>query len=731
MEKTGRACYDGLVKLEEIPSRYNPKEYEEEIYRLWELSGFFNPDSLPGAESRSAFTIMMAPPNITGHIHVGHALENVMSDVLIRHKRMEGYKTLFLPGKDHAGIAGQFAVERELKKEGKTRQSLGREEFLKRVWEYMRGIGSIIDQELKRLGLSIDWSRARFTMDEAYQHAVEKVFIHYHEKGYIYRGKRVVNWCPRCRTTISDLEVNYTQEIGKLYSIAYGPLTVATTRPETKIGDTALAVHPTDERYKEYVGKNIAIQSPDPSIAAARAPRTKEYLLPVVTDEAVDPQFGTGIIKVTPAHDATDFEIAERHSGIQTIEIISEDGRMTSAAGVRYAGLTVSEAREKIVADLETLGLMKKIEDFGHSRAYCDRCESIIEPLLSNQWFLSMKKLAAKAESAIKKNKVKFVPESRKDLVLQWALHIKDWNISRQLWWGHRIPAWQCSCKPEPNWHIGLAPPEAPCKKCKADWEQTTDVLDTWFSSALWPFVTLHWPDKTNDLGNFYPASVISSARDILYLWIFRMLFSGLEFMNEVPFKTIFVHSTILDAKGRKMSKSKGNVVDPMKLVDQYGIDAVRFGLVWQAMSTQDIHWAEDSLRAGKKFLNKVWNSGRFTLSKIGTEPRIPKRPRATLPHTRAILAAWEEASVKTRESINAFEFGTALHTLYDFYWHEFCDVFLEEVKKDSSHETQSALFFVFASSLKLMHPFIPFITEKLWELLPIENKKLLLVEKL
>lgn len=719
------------MKLEDLPKSYEPKEHEEEIYRRWERSGLFNPDALPGAESREPFSIVMAPPNITGHIHVGHALENVISDIIIRRKRMEGYKPLFLPGKDHAGIAGQYAVEKELKKEGKTRHTLGREQFLERVWEYMREIGSNIDQELKQLGISVDWSRQRFTMDEAYQHAVEAVFIHYHKKGYIYRGHRVVNWCARCSTTLSDLEVIYQEKEGKLYYIPYGPVTVATTRPETRLGDTALAVNPHDARYKNLIGTELTIESVDASVKPGKAPRKITLTLPVVGDEAADPQFGTGIIKVTPAHDTADYEIFVRHPEIKIKKIIGTDGRMTEEAGIRYAGMKVTEAREAIVEDLQKLGLIEKIETFTHSVAKCERCETVIEPLLSDQWFLKMDELAKKARQAIVKNKITFVPPKRKEIMLDWIDNIRDWNISRQLWWGHRIPAWYCACADDTQWHVGLKAPTALCKKCKKPWQQTTDVLDTWFSSCLWPFASLHWPEETDDLKTFYPTALISSAREIFFLWIFRMIFSGIEFMGDVPFKTVFTHATILDKQGKKMSKSKGNVVDPMKLVETYGIDATRFGLVWQAMGTQDIHWSEDALRAGKKFLNKIWNSGRFILTQIGTTPRAQKRPRATLPHTKKILASLDEVSLRVKKDIDEFDFGDALHTLYDFYWHEFCDIFLEEAKKDASPETKQTLFYVFASSLKLLNPFIPFVTEHLWELLPLKNKRLLLGEEL
>lgn len=720
------------MKLEDLPKSYEPKEHEEEIYRLWELSGFFNPDMLPDTEKRKPFSIVMAPPNVTGHIHVGHALENVISDILIRRKRMQGYKPLFLPGKDHAGIAGQAVVEKELKKEGKSRHILGREKFLERVWEWMREYGSNIDQELKRLGLSVDWSRARFTMDEEYQRAVEKVFIHYYEKGYIYRGKRIVSWCPGCRSNISDLEVEYKEEPGKLYYIHYGPLLVATTRPETKLGDTALAVNPNDERYKHLIGTEIEIETVDDSISPLRSPRKKKMQMKVIADDAVEASFGTGVLKVTPAHDPADYDIYTRHPDIGFIEVIDEAARMRKEAGERYVGLTTKEARERIVADLQEIKLIEKIEDMTHSVGVCERCGTVIEPLLSDQWFVNMKQLAESVTRAIKKNKITFIPPQRKDIMLDWVANVRDWNISRQLWWGHRIPAWHCACKENMEWYVGYKAPLETCKRCKKDWEQTADVLDTWFSSGLWPFAALHWPEEENpDLKEFYPISIMNHGRDIFFLWVFRMMFSGIEFMKDVPFKTVYTHATILDKQGKKMSKSKGNVVDPMKLIDIYGIDATRFGLIWQAMSTQDIQWSEDALRAGKKFLNKVWNSGRFTLTQIGPIERSLKKPKTTLPHTKKIMESLDVTTRQVEKYIESFEFGQALHVLYDFYWHEFCDVFLEEAKKDQSAETKQTLAYVFATSLKLLHPFIPFVTEHLWSLMPLKNKQLLIVESL
>ncbi|MDA1334799.1 MAG: valine--tRNA ligase [bacterium] len=717
------------MKFEDLPKAYEPKEHEEEIYRIWENSGFFNPDALPNSDKRKPFSLMMAPPNVTGHIHVGHAMENTMSDVLVRLKRMQGFKPLFLPGKDHAGIAGQHVVEKELKKEGKSRTAIGREKFVERVWDWMDQYGSDIDQELKRLGLSVDWSRKRFTMDEGYQKAVEEVFIHYHKKGYIYRGKRVVNWCTRCQTTISDLEVEYKEEKGNFYEIKYGPLTIGTVRPETKLGDTALAVHPDDERYKEYHNKEIEIESVDNTIPRNQPPKKAKINLIVIPDEEADPGFGTGVIKVTPAHSMADFEIYERHPEVPVTKIIDEFGKMNENAGARYQGLKVNEAREQIVKDLDELGLLIKTEEYDHSVSHCERCGAIIEPLLSNQWYVSMKELAGAATKAIKKDKIEFIPPTRKKVMLDWIDNIRDWNISRQLWWGHRIPAWHCACT-EPEWHISHTKPDTPCKKCKKTWKQTEDVLDTWFSSGLWTFVTLGWPDKTEDLETFYPTALISSAREIFFLWIFRMIFSGIEFMGEPPFKVIYTHPTILDSQGKKMSKSKGNVVDPMKLIDEVGIDATRFGLVWQVMSTQDIQWSLGGFRTGKKFLNKLWNSWRFIYGQLGDGEYTLERPKVTLDHTKKIIAEYDETTGTVNNMLEKLEFGAALHELYDFYWHHFCDIFLEGAKKDDSDETRQTLIYVFAGCLKQLHPFIPFITEYIWSLVPLQKKTLLIVEE-
>lgn len=684
--------------MKELPSQYNPKDVEDKIYRKWEKSGFFNPDKLPGNRKKS-FTIVMAPPNITGHIHIGHALENTLSDVLIRKRRMEGYKTLFMPGKDHAGIAAQYVVERELRKENKTRFDLGKEGFLERMRQWMKENGDAIDQELKSLGLSCDWSRKRFTMDKHYQQAVRVAFEHYYKKGWIYRGKRIVNWCSRCQTAISDLEMEYTTVKGKLWYIRYpiknrpDYIVVATTRPETMLGDAAVAVKKTDPRYRNLVDESVILP-------------IQEREIPIIADSLVDHNFGTGALKVTPAHDAIDFNIAEHHK-LPAYIVINEQGRMTEEAGPICVGLKTTECREKVVLKLKELGLLEREEEYEHNIGRCERCQTIIEPLLSEQWFLSMKELAQKAIKVIEKDVIKFYPSQRKRIFVDWLNQVYDWNISRQLWWGHKIPL-----------------------------EGENDVLDTWFSSALWPFATLGWPEKTKDFRTFYPTDTISSAREIFFLWIVRMTFSGIEFTKKIPFRDIYTHATVLDSKGRKMSKSIGNTVDPLSMIKKYGTDALRFGLVWQITGTQDIHWNEGALVAGKKFANKIWNASRFVLAQLPASGfRLPTKLKPKSSEDKKILAALEKIKKEVNNSLDHYEFGKALHKLYDFFWHTFCDKYLEkskmQLKEGKSREsTTEILLYTLADSLKLLHPFMPFIAEEIWSKLPLKDKTILLVEK-
>lgn len=724
----------------ELEKAYDPKKVEEKIYKLWEESGFFNPDNLPQA-AKEPFVIMMAPPNVTGSLHMGHALENTLSDILIRWKRMKGYRTLWLPGTDHAGIATQNVVEKELRKQGQSRHQLGREKFLEKVWEWKEKYGNIILGQLKKLGVSADWSRTRFTMDDGYRKAVEAAFIHYYEKGWIYRGERVINWCPRCRTSLSDLEVEYREEAIKLWFIKY-PLinsqtnskfiSVATTRPESMLGDAAVAVNPKDKRYKNLIGKKVNLPIVNREI-------------PIVADSAVDMKFGTGAVKVTPAHDLLDAEIAGRHN-LPNYQVIGEDGRMTAAAGAICRGLTTKECREKVVEKLQELGLLERVEDYVHNVSVCSRCSSVIEPLLSKQWFLKMDKLAQYAIDAVKSSasaktdgwrKVKILPNNFQKPYLAWLNNIKDWCISRQIWWGHRIPAWYCACKGEGQTiFVGERPPKMLCAACRAPWERFPDVLDTWFSSALWPFATLGWPEKTKDLERFYPTSVITSARDILNLWDARMIFSGIEFMGQPPFEYLLIHATILTKEGKRMSKSLGTGIDPLDLIQRYGSDALRFGLIWQMMGHQDIRWDETAVMAGKKFANKLWNASRFVLGRIpdGAKLKIPSlssmasAKRETDEASKRILKEALRTKNRMEKYMEKFRFGHALREIYDFFWHKYCDVYLEESKK--MEDNQIVLIGVLLESLKMLHPFMPFVTEEIYQKLPLQEKNLLMIER-
>ncbi|HEY4499761.1 MAG TPA: class I tRNA ligase family protein, partial [Candidatus Paceibacterota bacterium] len=553
----------------ELSSAYDPQQHEDRIYKLWEESGYFNPDNLPGIRAKT-FTITIPPPNVTGSLHMGHALNATIQDILIRQKRMQGYKTLWIPGTDHAGIATQNVVEKDLKKQGITRHDLGREKFLEKVWEWKQKYGDIILNQLKKLGCSLDWSRTRFTMDERYQKAVTAAFQHYQKNGWLYKAEKVINWCTRCQTSLSDLELEYKEEKGTLWYIKYPLVTptqgrsdeyvvVATTRPETMLGDAAVAVNPKDARYKKLVGKKILLPLQNRTIS-------------IITDEEIDMQFGTGAVKVTPAHDLLDAKIGEKHK-LPIYKIIGQLGKITEGAGPQFVGLKIAECRTKVIEELKKQNLIEKEEPYTHNVSVCYRCGGVIEPLPSLQWFLKMETLAKHAISAVKKKQVKFHPKSWEKTYLVWLKNIRDWNISRQIWWGHKVPV-----------------------------DGETDVLDTWFSSALWPFATLGWPEKTKDLKTFYPTQVLSTARDIINLWVARMIFSGLELVGEKPFSNIIIHGTILTKDGKRMSKSLGTGIDPMILIEQYGADATRFGLLWQAMGNQDIHWDEAAVMAGKKF---------------------------------------------------------------------------------------------------------------------------------
>ena len=710
---------------EKLLKPYDPKETEDRIYKLWEEGGFFKPEADLKREDNpnkeKTFTIVLPPPNVTGALHMGHALNSTIQDILIRKKRMEGYKTLWLPGTDHAGIATQNVVEKKLKKEGITRHDLGKEKFLKEVWKWKEEYGDKILGQLKKLGASCDWSRTRFTMDEEYQKAVEKAFLEYYNKGLIYQGERVINWCKRCQTSLSDLELEYEEEKGSLYYINY-PLkedkdkfiSVATTRPETMLGDTAVAVNPKDERYKNLIGKMVVLPISGREI-------------PVISDVTIDKDFGTGAVKVTPSHSIIDSEIGERHN-LPKLKIIDPYGKMTKDAGEEFEGLSGKDAREKVIEKLREINLLEKSEEYAHRVSKCYRCNSVIEPQPSNQWFLKMDELAGKTREMIESGKVKFNDDRWKKITLDWLSNIRDWCISRQIWWGHKIPL-----------------------------EGTDDVLDTWFSSALWPFATLGWPiacaqnqnekikdqnicvpQSGTDLEQFYPTQVLSTARDIINLWVVRMIFSGLEFMDETPpFANIIIHPTVLAKDGRRMSKSLGTGVDPISLIDKYGADATRFGLIYQMMGGQDMKFDESHLLAGKKFANKLWNISRFVLQNTNEETRNHNalyqesiKIQNLTKEDKDLLEKLDAVIKSVNKDIEGYNFGQALHTLYDFIWHDFADVYIEYSKSKEADEVKKVLFHALTSILKSLHPFMPFITEEIWGTIPGEDKKPLIIER-
>jgi len=712
-----------MAKVKKKP--YNPKEVEEKIYKLWMRSGYFNPDKLKKTGAKKPFVILLPPPNVTGSLHMGHALNAVSSDILIRWQRMRGSLTAWLPGIDHAGIATQRVVEKKLRKKGINKLELGREKFLKEVWDWKEEHGEIILDQLKKLGASCDWSRTRFTMDPQYSKDVLETFIHYHKKGLIYRGLRTINWCPRCHTSLSDLEVEYREEGGSLYHIKYGPFVVATTRPETKFGDTALAVNPKDKRYKKYIGKEVEIETLATD-GDLKEPKKIKIKLKVVGDPAVDPDFGTGVLKVTPAHDILDFEISQRHD-LPIVQVIDKRGKMSEGAG-KYEGMKTDEARKKVAEDLKVIDLLIKKEPYHHRMATCYRCNSTIEPLPSKQWFMKMDKLAKIATQIVRKKKTVILPKNFEKGYFSWLNNIRDWCISRQLWWGHQLPVWFCKNN-EDEFIVSVKQPAkcSVCKKCKP--QQSEDVLDTWFSSALWPFAGLSKKDQKE----FYPSDVLTTARDIINLWVGRMIFSGIEFKNKTPFKTVLIHGTILAKSGQRMSKSLGTGINPLDLIDQYGADATRFGIIWQSMGTQDIRWDESAVVAGRKFTNKIWNATRFVMGQIDKKETFStnlKKPRATKPFNKKILAQLEKTKLGVEKDIDNYKFGQALHKFYEFFWHNYCDVCLEKAKDAPSKETSNILFYVLVESLKLAHPFMPFVTEEIYQSLPLKNKKLLMIKK-
>ena len=698
----------------ELAKGYEPHDVEKKWYTEWEREGYFR---AAATSDREPYSIVIPPPNVTGALHMGHALNNTLQDILCRWKRMSSCNVLWMPGTDHAGIATQNVVERQLAAEGKDRHALGREAFIERVWQWKGESGGQIIGQLKRLGASCDWERERFTMDEGLSRAVREVFVRLYEEGLIYRDNRLINWCPRCHTALSDIEVEHEEKAGHLWHLRYPVigsdryLVVATTRPETMLGDSAVAVNPADDRYRDLIGGHVLLPLVDRRI-------------PIIADEYVDMEFGTGVVKITPAHDFNDFEVGKRH-GLDRINIFDESG-VVNAAGHQYEGLDRFVARKKIVADLEEEGLLEKIEDHALALGGCYRCKTVVEPYMSLQWYVRVAPLAEPAMAAVREGRTRIVPQQWENTYFEWMENIRDWCISRQIWWGHRIPAWYCDHCGEIT--VAKADPTS-CALCGSDEiRQESDVLDTWFSSALWPFSTMGWPDRTPLLATFYPTSCLVTGFDILFFWVARMMMMGLHFMGEVPFREVYIHALVRDAQGQKMSKSKGNVIDPLTIIDQYGTDAFRFTLAAFAAQGRDIKLAEERIAGYRNFANKIWNAARFSLMNLaGFDPGTVDAGALKLTNAdRWILYRLNEAARETDEALAAYRFNDAAGALYRFTWSEFCDWYIELVKDDfykgeeiRKTTAQYVLWFVLENLLRLLHPFMPFVTEEIWQALP------------
>ncbi len=703
----------------EISKQYDPKQAEQHHYERWEKQGCFAPEINHDANA-PAYSIVIPPPNVTGSLHMGHALQHTMMDVLTRYKRMCGFRTLWLPGTDHAGISTQLMVSRELKKEGLTRHDLGREKFIERVWKWKHESGGQITKQMRREGVSVDWSREKFTMDEDLSRAVREVFVRLYDEGMIYRGNRIVNWCPNDQTVLSDLEVEKVAQAGKLYYLRYPAkngnqgVTVATTRPETMLGDTAVAVNPNDERYRALIGQTLLL------------PLTGREIK-VVVDEFVDPEFGTGAVKVTPAHDPNDYEMGLRHN-LEQVVVIDSFAKMTEAAGADYAGLDRYQARNKVVEKFEELGLLEKVVDYEFSISKCERCKTVIEPLISLQWFLRMDELRDEALRLLEsRKKPQFVPEVPYEKVYSnWLENLRDWTISRQLWWGHQIPAWYTK---DGATIVARSEAEARAKAGTDELTQDSDVLDTWFSSQLWPFSAMGWPEQTKDLETFYPTSVLMTGRDIIFLWVSRMVMMGLKFIGREPFADVFVTGTILDAHGQRMSKTKMNGIDPLEVFDKYGVDATRLKLA--SVGSTDIRWNDKQVESYRNFANKIWNAARFCLMNsegASVDLDSVKTTGAGLAlHDRWILSRLNKTARDVRKAIESYQFHEAVQTLYHFFWDDFCDWYIELTKSDVNSETDSPqrteartrLLTALEQALRLLHPFMPYITEELWQQLP------------
>ena len=703
--------------MRELPKVYDPKQVEKKIYDMWLEGNYFHAERDP---EKKPFTIVIPPPNVTGQLHLGHAFDETIQDVLIRYKRMDGYSTLWLPGYDHAGIATQIKVEEKLRNEGKTRFDLGREKFLDEVWAWKNKYGDRIVEQLKTLGSSCDWERQRFTMDDTCARAVRETFVDLYQKKLIYKGKRIINWCPKCTTALSDAEVEYVDKPGHLWHIRYplsdgsGDLIIATTRPETMLGDTGVAVNPNDERYTNIVGKTCIL----PLVGRE---------IPIVADDYVEMDFGTGCVKMTPCHDPNDFEVAQRHD-LEYILILDDDAKIIN--GGKYNGMDRYEARKAIVADLEAEGYLVKVEDYSHNVGTCYRCHSDVEPISSEQWFVKMAPLAKEAIRVVEDGEVKFVPERFSKTYLNWMYNVRDWCISRQLWWGHRIPAWYCAdCG-----HVTVSKEDATeCEACHSkNIEQDPDVLDTWFSSALWPFSTLGWPEETEDLKYFYPTDVLVTGYDIIFFWVARMIFSACEQMHQIPFHTVLIHGLIRDPQGKKMSKSAGNGVDPIEMIDRFGADALRFNIITGNSPGNDMRFYVERCEAMRNFANKLWNASRFVMMNLNIDDcALPEKLEL---EDRWILSKLNSLRGEVRDNLDRYELGIAAQKIYDFIWDSYCDWYIELTKprlnggdEQAKEGAERVLLYVLTDILKLLHPFMPYITEEIFQAIPHEGEALII----
>ncbi len=703
----------------ELAKTYDPQEVEDRIYDFWLSGGYFHAEPDPEKEP---YTIVIPPPNITGQLHMGHALDNTLQDTLIRWRRMQGYSALWLPGTDHASIATEAKIVEAMRSEGLTKEDIGRDAFLERAWKWKEKFGGRIIEQLKKMGSSCDWERERFTLDEGCSKAVREVFVRLYDKGLIYRGERIINWCPHCRTSISDAEVEFSEHDGYFWHLRYpfkdgsGYINLATTRPETMLGDTAVAVHPEDERYKDMVGKMLVLPLVNREI-------------PVIADTYVERDFGTGVVKITPAHDPNDFEVGLRHN-LPIINVMDDSGNINENGG-KYAGLPALEARKRIVEELKEQGFLVKVEPLKHNVGSCYRCGTVVEPRISKQWFVKMKPLAEPAIDKVKDGDVKFVPERFEKIYYHWMENIKDWCISRQLWWGHRIPAWYCQDCGEMI--VSREEPHT-CPKCGSkNLKQDEDTLDTWFSSALWPFSTLGWPDKTEDLNYFYPTDTLVTGYDIIFFWVARMIFSAIEQTDEVPFNTVLIHGLVRDAQGRKMSKSLGNGIDPLEIIEKFGADALRFTLATGNSPGNDMRFSDEKVESSRNFANKIWNAARFILMNIDGHDVKNELPSELALEDKWIVNSYNQVVKGITENLEHFELGIAVQKLYDFLWDEFCDWYIEIAKirlnsedEATAQNARQVLVWVMTGTLKLLHPFMPFITEEIWQSLPHEGDSIM-----